>query len=1242
MRRLYAIIFLAGLLLPGVSPAILVERVSQTAAGIPGQADSGSVRGGIDMRPAAVLDDGSVFFVSLAPLTTADDNALVDYYRATAAGAVTAIALPTAQATSNFFWGGTDAVGNTFYLIRQLPDPSLFDLRYGTQVENSSLGFRSLIAAADFAAGGTQAVYTRKVSDLFHLFLHDFSGAVPRETQLTVGINGDCLSPAISSDGGRIVFSSSGTNLVPGDNNGLADVFLYEQTSGVFSHISQRLDAFAGAGAGAGSPDISADGQVICFTSADPGFVLGDTNASSDVFVSAADVITRCSVAADGAQADAPAASPRLNANGRFVVFTSTASTLAPGVGNSLNQVFLYDRDCALLEVISLATDGSPADADCLVPDISAAGRYVTFVSKATNVGPGASGAFYQVYRADRGPHYANHPPRAQNLALAAAQGTPIHFSLPATDADEDEIMFVLETLPGHGTLTDHAGNVLSLAKAYGADRFPWRYLPADSTGFTDSFSFRATDGKTPSAPNQVSIRMLDPELGALSRLSIATDGSEGTRDSYLPYTGLGISAEGNRVVFSSTANELAPADDDSGFADVFLRDTLSGTTRLLSAGAAQNSHAYRCVLSADGQTTLYYTEDGNKLILQDLASGARTTVDTVSSYLSNAALGISHDGNRVVYEKNGQVWLFEQGLTATAAVSVNNAGEAANASCADGAITPDGSAIVFSSTATNLDASNPDGSRSLYLRHLDDAQTILISTTQSGQMLPNAIKPTLSESGRYVAFLSDDGTLGDGIGTLYVKDLAKGVLQQIAENAATPAISADGRFLCYTKTGSNGRNQLYRADLAASPLLVLLVSNASGLEGNADSYRGVLSASGQFVAFAAKADNLVPADGNDRCDVFLNNFGLPLNGLPNPSPATLSTDAETPLVDVPLFYTDAEDNDVRTELVSAPAHAAAFTLRQRRLLQETATFSYVPLATYTGEDSFSYRCGDAQGWSAPITVTITIRPVNHPPRWTAMPALWALRDGQEFTIDLSRYVDDPDTSADDLDTFFFTLLQGAPYARIEGTLLILSAAAVADTTPIFLRIGVADHLDGPVVEFGEQLAIHLRPPVDIVLNAGWNLISFPMALEPSAAALLQIQPLTPGASSQPLGPVWRCAADTASYSRAATLEPGRAYWVFCTETASLSLQVAWEPPSAPQIDLATGWNLVGPVGHSDDATPPWEAIAALPFPRENTWTWNKSFWAYPEQQRLRWGQGYWIYSPKAQSLALTLLPVAN
>jgi hypothetical protein len=75
---------------------------------------------------------------------------------------------------------------------------------------------------------------------------------------------------------------------------------------------------------------------------------------------------------------------------------------------------------------------------------------------------------------------------------------------------------------------------------------------------------------------------------------------------------------------------------------------------------------------------------------------------------------------------------------------------------------------------------------------------------------------------------------------------------------------------------------------------------------------------------------------------------------------------------------------------------------------------------------------------------------------------------------------------------------------------------------------------------------------------------------------------------------------------------------------------------------LATGWNLVGPVGHSDDATPPWEAIAASPFPRENTWTWNKSFWAYPEQQRLRWGQGYWIYSPKAQSLALTLLPVAN
>ncbi len=1231
MRLVCVITFLTWLLLQGSTLlAIQVELVSKTATGNPGQADSGSIRGGSEMRSASVLDNGTVFFVSLAQWTPEDTNALADYYQAAGSGTISAVDLPSGLAIGHFYWGGTDAAGGKFYLARQLPDPSQFELRFGTLANKTSLGVRSLITSAAFARGGTYAVHERNVSGFRHLFLQNLSDTVISDIELTVGNNGDNRSPALSDDGARIVFSSTSSNIVAEDTNALADIFLYERAGGAFTLISQRIDTLASNAAD--SPDISGNGQVICFSSADPGFVTGDTNAVSDVFVYHNGAMQRCSVASDGTQANAGAFFPRLNGNGRFVVFVSTASNLVPGVGNGFSQVFLFDRDLGQLEAISRTSDGTPADADCFVPEISPGGRYVTFVSKARNFSAGVDGAYYQIYRADRGVNYANHPPTAESLSLAAPQGTSIPFTLTATDADQDEIQFIVETQPEHGTLTDAGGAALDLAQPYDATHFPWNFVPGDGSVFTDSFSFRASDGKTVSSVASVSIRMLDPDLGDVVRLSIATDGSEGSRDSYLPYPGLGISADGSRVVFSSTASELDAADDDSGFADIFLRDTIQGSTRLLTPGGIRTKNYYRCVLSGDGRTTVYYSEDGNELILQDLASGVRTSVATISSFLSNSGPGISDDGMRVIYEKDGQVWLFERALGATVQVSVNVAGATANANCADAALSGDGRTVVFSSTATNLDPVNPGGVRSLYLRLLDENLTLLISTTQNGQLVPNAIKPALSGTGRYVAFLADTGTIGDGVGTLFVKDLAKGTLRQFSEDAANPAISADGRFLCYTKVGINNKNQLYRADLAAAARSVQLASNAMGQEGDGDSYRGLLSSSGRFVAFASKAENLEAGDSNGKCDVFLNDFGMPPNERPVPSLSSITIDKDTPLLDIPLTYHDAEDNDIHTEIVSGPAHADLFVFQARSPLQENATFSYLPNVDYIGEDSFTYRCGDAGGWSAPVTVTITIRPVNKLPLWTSMPVLWKMTPGQQFTLDLSQFVEDPDTPNPDPENFFFSLLEGAPEARIEGSVLIISAEGVAGNTPIFLRIGVGNSQDGPFNEFGSELAIHVRPPVEISLKAGWNLISFPMPFEPSAAALL----LTADDGTQ--YPVWYCDAKTASFHRAETLKPGKAYWVFCSEIASISMQVAWQAPVDPAVEMMPGWNLVGPLGIGEDSLPAWTADGS-PIPQENIWGWDGAKWVHAKQNLLQCGQGYWIYSDTAQAATLELEP---
>ncbi|OGV92258.1 MAG: hypothetical protein A3K19_02695 [Lentisphaerae bacterium RIFOXYB12_FULL_65_16] len=985
MRHVPAILIFCILGLPllsGPGRAASIEIMSRDTVGQPGQADSCTARGGTEMRSASVLDDGTVFFLSLAPLAVADTNSVADYYRRTAAGAIAAVDLPGAVATGNCFWGCVDAAGTALYVFRQYPDPFQFDLQFGTLAGKSSLGVRTDIRGADFAGQGGYAVYERSVGGVSHLFFHDLTSVPHTESQFTAATNGDNRSPAISADGSRIVFYSAASNVIPGDTNGVADVFGYDRASGEFTLISQRRNNLVNADAV--TPGISADGQAICFVSADDSFVTGDANTKADVFVSQGGRIERCSVASNGTEANEDSGSPMLNNNGRFVVFASRASNLAPGVGNAYWQVFVYDRDGGGIEAISVTGGGVPANAHCLMPDISPNGRYVTFVSKATNLISGVDGTWYQVFQADRGPDFANHPPSVQSISLAAVQGQTIPFTLTAVDADSDTVEFAVVGLPAHGTLTDTDGAALLSGHAYGVETFPWQFIPGDGSVFTDSFTFRATDGKTASADAIAHIRMVDPNFGAITLVSVATNGTQGTEDSYLMYLGRSVSADGSLVAFCSPANLDPAVDNDTGFADIFLRDTVSGSTRLLTQDLAATKNSYRCVLSGDGRVVVYYTEDGNALMHQDVADGGHSVIANMASYLSNSGPGISHDGRRVVYEKDGKVYLFDQGQGTSAEVSVNSQGDSANAACGDVAISADGWIVAFSSAATNLVDSNPSGVRSVYLRLLAYGETVLVSTTAAGQRVENPVKPTLSQTGRDVAFLADDGTPNDGIGTLCVKNIASGELLELAANVSNPTLSADGRFVCYTSAGANGKTQLYRLDVRSVPGGGRLVSNdGDGQEGNGNTYRGVVSATGRFVVFASDAANLVPGDANGKCDIFLNDFGISHNDLPVPSASNTGTDEDLPLTGVALTYADNDGDDVWVERLSGPTHAAHFSLQGIRPGQGSVTFDYTPTANWYGTDSFTYRCRDGADWSAPATATITVNAVNDLPSFT-------------------------------------------------------------------------------------------------------------------------------------------------------------------------------------------------------------------------------------------------------------------
>ena len=101
-----------------------------------------------------------------------------------------------------------------------------------------------------------------------------------------------------------------------------------------------------------------------------------------------AQVVTRISTDASGAQVTGASVQPRASADGRYVAFSSTAATLVAGDTNGSADVFVKDRQTGAVTRVSVLTGGAQAPAgDSVAPDISADGRYVTFVSAADSCG---------------------------------------------------------------------------------------------------------------------------------------------------------------------------------------------------------------------------------------------------------------------------------------------------------------------------------------------------------------------------------------------------------------------------------------------------------------------------------------------------------------------------------------------------------------------------------------------------------------------------------------------------------------------------------------------------------------------------------------------------------------------------------------------------------------------------------------------------------------------------------------
>jgi len=161
--------------------------------------------------------------------------------------------------------------------------------------------------------------------------------------------NADSSRPAISGNGAVVGFDSEATSLVSEDFNGTPDVFVWTAATDTVELIS-GLPGGDSTNGSSFDASLNEDGNLVLFRSSVDILVPGDSNGVDDIFLRnrTEGSVTRINVAEDGTAADAGAFHPGLSLDGNTVVFWSSASTLSNDDAANHSDVFVRNLGMAV------------------------------------------------------------------------------------------------------------------------------------------------------------------------------------------------------------------------------------------------------------------------------------------------------------------------------------------------------------------------------------------------------------------------------------------------------------------------------------------------------------------------------------------------------------------------------------------------------------------------------------------------------------------------------------------------------------------------------------------------------------------------------------------------------------------------------------------------------------------------------------------------------------------------------
>ena len=311
--------------------------------------------------------------------------------------------------------------------------------------------------------------------------------------------------------------------------------------------------------------------------------------------------------------------------------------------------------------------------------------------------------------------------------------------------------------------------------------------------------------------------------------------------------------SSGELTVFTSPSNDLA-VQENGGWDNVFIRNSRTQSTLMVSGpenGGAPNGSSNQPSISSDGKRVAFWTQATN------LLSAGNTGIE--------------------------EVFVYDVDSTALQLASVAWDGGLANSSSYGPYISANGRFVAFTSAATNLVEGWSRSGHHVFVRDLQEQETIGIIPTIDGMLLEGSCgaAPKLSGDGSVVVFQCSDGLL-------YAHEMASGQMELVSKSSVgDPAdsesqvgsLSYDARYIAFRSIAKNLSDtvvpdlpfwQHFVHDRSLQTTEIISVNNA-GVASNGQSFSfPSISSDGRFVSFSTQADNHEVAPPNTSVQAFV------------------------------------------------------------------------------------------------------------------------------------------------------------------------------------------------------------------------------------------------------------------------------------------------------------------------------------------------------------------------------------